>query len=81
MSSDLCWECRDKIIKKFSENNVIEGFWMEIFHCHHEPKKKPKECWCETWKFPRAVDLTDCGNRKMKPNFCPECGRELKKDV
>ena len=38
----------------------------------------PFPCWCRTWTFPETVNLTDSANKRFKPNFCPECGRDLR---
>jgi len=67
--SELCWECRDWL----KGSHLLKD---PHNHCHHEPKEKAN-CWCETWTFPDVINLIDSGNRTIKPNFCPQCGRKL----
>lgn len=72
----LCWKCRKKVMRKFSENGCIETFWVDIFHCHHpEPPQEPiSPCrWCE----PGAVLEVTKKGMKVPFNYCPNCGREL----
>ncbi len=74
MSEGLCWKCKKELTeieKKFY------GYGSTIWwHCHHEPKEKPK-CWCEkigTRAFPQCFYL-ECQNGIL--NFCPQCGEKL----
>lgn len=78
MSQKLCYRCREFYEKKFGSS-----YWVSPSnHCHHpEPEEKPKpkpKCWCELWRFPEVINLTDSGNYTFKPKFCPECGKKLK---
>ena len=42
MSEGLCWKCEENLT--FQEKAVYKGKETVWWHCHHEPKEKPKEC-------------------------------------
>ena len=75
--SDLCEECKEKVINKFSEGRNIEGFWMDIFHCHHELKERAKCFCCLDGKFIPLYRTSRIYEDIKDSKFCPECGRRL----
>lgn len=78
---DLCWECRERLVKWFKRNcpDLQVYTWAsEILHCHHEPKEKPK-CWCETgYSIGLPFYYVDGKVVYISLRFCPECGKRLK---
>lgn len=74
MENELCWRCKEYINRTILPSDVGLGPFL---HCHHEPKEKPKRCWCDD-NYAILVEI-DSGEAKhyLTATFCPQCGREM----
>ena len=69
MSEELCWKCLQNL--NSAERLCFKG-GQTWWHCHHEPKEKPK-CWCESERFKGFFSTASA----YRVNYCPECGKKL----
>ena len=74
MMSDLCWKCREEYKER------MLGDPASYYHCHHEPKEKV-ECWCRQVRPMGEFDQVRSTllSYNIGLQYCPQCGRELKR--
>lgn len=71
---ELCWKCKEELMKLENTAPITTVFLEKVFHCHHSQKEKEKcVCGCQDYgrsNFPSSV-------RDIFKIICKKCGRDL----